>query len=112
MSGGEDEVATDGGSAGSAGSAAANGAGGGGTGGNNIGEAIGQEGGGGGDHEGAAGAGFGGRNIGSGSDSGQSSPGPNGSAVRKDVTNAWGTTIVVEAGGVCKPDTNIANAVW
>jgi len=111
MSGGEDEVATDGGSAGSAGSAAANGAGGGGTGGNNIGEAIGQTGGGGGDHEASAGAGFDGRNVGSGSDSGQSSPGANGSAVRKDAINGWNTTIVVESGGTCKPDTNIPSGI-
>ena len=40
------------------------------------------------------------------------SEGANGSAVRKDAINGWGTTIVVESGGICKPDTNIPLGVW
>ena len=109
LSGGSDEVASA--SDGGTGSAAANGGGAGGSGGNNAGEAIGQTGGVGGDHEQVATAGSGGSNIGSGSDSGQSTAGANGSGVRKDAINGWGTTIVVESGGICKPDTNIPSGV-
>ena len=109
LSGGSDEVASA--SDGGTGSAAANGGGAGGSGGNNAGEAIGQTGGVGGDHEQVATAGSGGRNIGSGSDSGQSTAGANGSGVRKDAIDAFGTTIVVESGGICKPDTNIPSGV-
>ena len=109
LSGGGDEVASA--SDGGTGSAAANGGGAGGSGGNNAGEAIGQTGGVGGDHEQVATAGSGGNNVGSGSDSGQSTAGANGSGVRKDAIAAFGTTIVVESGGICKPDTNIPSGV-
>lgn len=109
LSGGSDEVASA--SDGGTGSAAANGGGAGGSGGNNAGEAIGQTGGVGGDHEQVATAGSGGNNVGSGSDSGQSTAGANGSGVRKDAIAAFGTTIVVESGGICKPDTNIPSGV-